>query len=49
MYVNVIITHVAMYTLAGDQQVTVNVHLLSHVTNCVRNWNPSGAIVAFRD
>ena len=33
-----------MYTLAGDQQVTMNVH---HVTNCVRNWGPSGAIVAF--
>ena len=25
---------------AGDKQVTMNVHLLSHVTNCVRNWGP---------
>lgn len=29
-----------MYVHAGDQQVTMNVHLLSHVTNCVRNWGP---------
>ena len=35
-----IIEYLYVHVFAGERFATMNVHLLSHITDCVRNWGP---------